>query len=98
MLQSRQQVKDLCDQLMQRHPEQILIDLVQDKIEELVTEDDVTPDDIGAMAYECSILLDIYNPGFEGDVKYLIELKTALNNWEADATFANKTLGLDPNE
>jgi len=98
MIQSRQKVKDLCDQLMEFKPKQIVIDLVQDDIEELVESDDATPDQIGAMAYQCGILLDVYDWRFATDIGYLKFLKAALDEWEKDATFANKSLGLDPNK
>lgn len=97
MTESRQKVKELCDRLMQVNPHQIVIDFVQDDIEEVVHGDSVTPDDIGALAYECENMLQVYNPVFIGDIQYLTELKAALSAWDSDATFVNKTLGLDPN-
>lgn len=98
MIQSRQKVKDLCDDLMKVRPMQILIDLVQEDIEELVSDDDATPDDIIATSYKCDILKDVYNPEFKEDINYLIALSMALESWGSDATFANKALGFDPNE
>lgn len=98
MLASKKRVIQLCDKLMQINPSQILIDLVEDEIEDRVYSDDVTPDEIGALEYQCSILRDVYNPEFTKDITYLIELEHALLDWGADATFANKTLGLDPNK
>lgn len=71
MIQSKQKVKDLCDQLMQIRPMQILIDLVQDEIEDILNSDSVTPDDIGAAEYQCSILRDVYNPSYIEDINYL---------------------------
>lgn len=97
MIPSRLKVKDLCDQLMQRHPMQIVIDLIQDEIEEIVHADEVTPDEIGAASYYCSILKDVYNPELKSDIDYLVALEMALTLWCDDATFANKSLGLDPN-
>ena len=98
MIQSKQKVKDVCDELFHVKPEQIVIDLIQDEIEELLTSDDVTPDDIGAATYVTSLLIDIYNPVFKTDIEYLKRLHNALVRWGNDATFANKTLGLDPNK
>lgn len=98
MIQSKQEVKYLCGQLMIAEPRQIVIDLVQDTIEELLEEDSVPPDSIGSAAYKTSLLLEIYNPKFDMDIFYLNKLYNALNNWLCDATFANKMLGLDPNK
>lgn len=97
MIQSKQKVADLCDRLMHVNPSQIIIDLVQEDIEEIVNASEVTPDDIGAIAYRCGILLEIYNPDLIGDVNYLTGLLAAIDDWQNDAMFANKVLGLDPN-
>ncbi len=97
MIASKQNVKYLCDKLMQVAPSQIIIDLVQDGVEDRLYSDDVTPDEIGALVYDCSILMEVYNPVLADDIEYLRRLYNALDRWEKDATFANKTLGLDPN-
>lgn len=97
MIQSKQKVKDLCDKLFQVKPHQIVTDLVQDDIEEIVESDTTTPDDINALCYQCDLLLNIYNPAFEDDIEYLDELKAALEDWAGDAEFANRSLGIDPN-
>lgn len=97
MIQSKQKVKDLCDKLMDVNPEQILIDLVQEEIEDALNGDNVTPDEIGSLVYKASILQDVYSQSFEKDVAYLVELIYALDDWHKDAEFANRSLGLDPN-
>lgn len=98
MIQSKKRVKDICDQLFHVKPSQIVIDLVQDEIEELLTEDDVTPDQIGAEIYGINNLLAVYNPEFGDDINYLSLLCNTLNVWHKDATLINKTLGIDPNK
>lgn len=98
MIQSKQKVKNLCDKLIFVNPAQIVIDLVQDEIEDRLYSEDVTPDEIGALVYECAILFEAYNPSLLSDHSYLSDMITALREWEADAGFANKSLGLDPNK
>lgn len=98
MIQSKQKVKDLCDRLMQVKPHQILIDMVQDNIEEILTDDKCTPDDVTATSYQCDILLEIYDLDYKSDVEYLTQLRDALTEWGRDKEFANKSLGLDPNQ
>jgi len=98
MIASKQKVKDICDRLMEVKPAQILIDFIQDDVEDLLTEEDVTPDDIGSVSYHSAVLLDVYNPVYLKDIIYLTEIEAALCEWLRDATFANKTLGLDPNK
>lgn len=98
MIESKQKVKDLCDKLMQVRPNQILIDFVQDDIEEAIEDDETTPDQIGALCYECENLLTVYNPTFTADVSYLIAIHEALDAWCSDAEFANRALGIDPNK
>jgi hypothetical protein len=95
---AKQQVQHLCNQLMNINPAQIVIDLVQENIEEILNDDDVTPDAIGAECYHCSILREVYNPDYDTDIQYLLDLEIALRKWSDDAEFANKSLGLDPNE
>lgn len=98
MTRSRQKVKEVCDRLIKVNPEQIIIDFVQGNVEEVVYDENCTPDDIGSLCYTCENMLIVYNPVFEKDIAYLIELKSALSDWDKDATFVNKTLGLDPNK
>lgn len=98
MIASRQKLIDICDKLMRVHPEQIVIDFIQDCVEEVAHGDSPTPDDVGSLCYQCDCLLEIYNPAFEEDIWYLTELKTALNNWLSDSEFSNKALGIDPNK
>ena len=98
MTEAKQKVKDLCDDLMKVKPSQIIIDLVQDDIEEALADEDVTPDDINALSYQCDILLQVYNPELDDDILYLEALGEALSKWGEDAEFANRSLGIDPNK
>jgi hypothetical protein len=97
MTEAKQRVITLCDNLMKVSPMQIVIDLVQDDIEDRVYSNDVTPDEIGALCYQTSCLIEVYNPAISDDLKYLEDIHHALNKWLNDAEFANKSLGLDPN-
>jgi len=98
VINSKQKVRDLCDQVVNVNPSQIIIDMVQDEIEELVESKETTPDEIGAQVYKARCLIDVYNPSFKNDIWYLSELISWLEAWNNDATFANKLLGLDPNQ
>lgn len=98
MIQSKQNVKNICDQLMSANLSQVVIDLVQEEVEEVLYSDNTTPDKISRLIYLIQLLMEIYNPDFERDIEYLMQLDTALRGWESDATFANKSLGLDPNK
>jgi len=77
---------------------QIVIDLFQDDLDELLENEHITPDDIGAFHYNVENLIEVFNPVFEKDILLLSELSSALSDWNEDQDFINKTLGLDPNK
>jgi len=87
-------VKAICEKVYKGNFNQIIIDLVQEDLEELTTADKVSRDDIGAMQYQCSILLDVYNPRFTKDVQFLEDMIKALEAWTADHENTNRLLGL----
>lgn len=96
-----QKVKKICDEVYQKFPEQILIDFIQDEIEELLNKCDEmgkdespTRDEVGALSYECSVMIDVYNPKFEWDIDVLTRLKKALDEWCNDIEQTNILLGL----
>lgn len=97
MTQAKEKVKAVSEQIYKFGLSQIIIDLVQDMVEEYLEQEDVTPDEIGSMKYECSILLEVYNPALEKDILFLNDLIEALQDWNDQATQVNKILGLDPN-
>jgi hypothetical protein len=96
MIAVKQTVKDICEEVYKIGFQQIVIDLVQDELEPLIECEDISRDDIGAAAYDVSILLDVYNPEFEKDIDLLTRLKLALNDWEHQHEQVNKILGLPP--
>lgn len=77
---------------------QIVIDLLQDDLADLLDKEDVTPEDIGAFGYHVGCLLEVFNPIYDKDIQLLKDLESVLDEWEADQTFVNKSLGLDPNQ
>jgi len=52
---------------------QITIDLVSD-VEDLLLEEDISSDKIGALSYEISILIDVINPTLKDDIDVLNNL------------------------
>jgi hypothetical protein len=52
---------------------QITIDLVSD-VEDLLLEEDISSDKIGALSYEISILIDVINPTLKDDIVVLNNL------------------------
>lgn len=95
-------VKDIVDEVLQMHAQQIVIDLVQDEIEPLIGKrEDVTGkvggptrDEVGAAAYMTDILLEVFNPKFEKDIDILKRLSSALTEWSNDIEATNVLLGL----
>jgi len=87
-------VKAICEKVYQGNYNQIIIDLVQEEIEELTEADKVSRDDIGALEYQCSILLEVYNPRFSNDTQFLEDMIKALKAWTADHENTNRLLGL----
>lgn len=96
MIQAKQNVKTICDKIYNYGYTQIVIDLVQDDIEELLEDEELVRDKISAAAYQCNSLLDVFNPSFNLDIELLIELESALVDWEQSHEFANRVLGLPP--
>jgi hypothetical protein len=97
MTAEKLKVKELADKMYNLGAHQIIIDFVQEIVEELLNDDDITPDKIGAAAYDCGILTEVYNPKFEEEVEYLDMLYIALNKWNEAASSVNRLLGIDPN-
>lgn len=99
MTPKAQIVKDICDSIAYDFPEQILIDLVQDEVEDLFrnySEDQTTRDAVGAAAYKVSILKEVYNPQFQKDIEILDKLYVALEEWRNEIEQRNKILKLPP--
>lgn len=80
----REKVKNLCDQMAQVKPSQMIADLVHHDVEELLKINKVAPHQIGAVLYKLGNLMLIYNPALETDIKYLTDLRQALLDWIAD--------------
>lgn len=98
MTEAKLKVKNLCEEIYKFGFSQIVIDIVQDNVEELVEQENITPDEIGAQAYELSILIDVYNPALEKDLTFLTDLMKAIREWGEQAEQVNKLLGIDPNQ
>jgi len=92
----KQKVKDICEEVYKFGFSQIIIDLVQDDIEDLLEDDDILRDDIGATTYVISLLLEVYNPALEKDVDFLQRLEKALRDWQSEYEEINRLLGLPP--
>ena len=74
--------------------QQITIDLIQDKVEELLGNRTITSEDVGSVAYEAGIILEVFNPIYTKDIDLLYRLKKALNAWASDIESTNSILGL----
>lgn len=74
-------VKQICDEVYVDY-QQIVIDLVQDEVEELLHPGHIRRDAVGAAAYHCMVLLEIFNPKYEKDIDLLKRLNEALNELE----------------
>ncbi len=90
----KQKVKDIANEIYGFGYQQILIDFVQDDVEEVLNAESITRDDVGALAYEASLLLDVYNPKFKKDIDLLNRLDNALRHWENDIEANNQLLGI----
>lgn len=80
--------KDLC---------QITIDMIQDTEMQLNRDESDKPierDEVGAIVYQISILLDVFNPKFTYDIEALERLKKILEEWRDEVEFINRTLGI----
>lgn len=95
MTKSKSVVKDICNEIYKFGTHQIIIDLVQDEIEEVLSDVEFPPrDSIGALVYEVGLILEIINPRFERDINFLTRLKQALKDWETEIENTNVILGL----
>lgn len=101
MTKCKQIVKDICDEIYIKFPEQILIDFIQDEVEDLLNKqnDDCsdaapTSDEVGALSYQCSIMLDVYDKNFVWDIDVLNRLRKALKEWGRDIEATNIILGI----
>lgn len=93
----KEEVAEIANKITPEHT-QIVIDLFQDDLEDMLSQEDVTPDDIGAFSYNVGNLKDVFNPKFGKDIELLTDLEKALDDWLIDREFVNKSLGLDPNQ
>lgn len=96
MIQVKQKVRDICDEVYKHGFQQIVIDLVQDDVEELLEDADLIRDDLIAQSYCISLLLNIFDEKFEKDIDLLTRLKDALDDWAHEYELVNKSLGLPP--
>lgn len=94
MTTAKQAVDTLCHKVYDMSYSQIVIDLVQDEIEEVLQEEDPRRDQVGALAYQCDILLETMNPTLEKDIALLTALSAALSAWSDDIESTSVILGL----
>lgn len=95
MLTYKLKIKELCDLGYKTNISQITIDLIQEEIEPILTDEEYpTRDSIGALGYQVGILLEVFSPEFTKDIHLLAGLKVALDEWEKDIENTNNILGL----
>lgn len=96
MIQYKQKIKELCDQVYARnHFPQIVIDLVQENIEPLLHPDEpLRRDDVGSVNYHIGLIEDILNPSFEETKVWLKEMREQIDIWNNDIEWTNSVLGL----
>jgi hypothetical protein len=77
---------------------QITIDIVQETILQLDKYDDedevIERDELGALNYDISILLKVFNPKLKFDIATLKKFDEIIKNWYNDVEFVNITLGI----
>lgn len=91
-------VKNIAEIIYSENFHQVTIDFIQDQVEELLRNEHVTPDEIGATCYDLGTLKEVFNPEFKEEIVFLEKLYRAMNNWLNGAEFVNKVLGIDPNK
>jgi len=62
---------------------QITIDIVQESEYQLSDKENIDRDTIGAICYQTSITLDIFNPELENDISILQKLLLILRSWQS---------------
>lgn len=80
-----------------REASQKTIDVVQETIEQLdrdVEEEPIQRDELGAINYDISILLEVWNPELEFDIDVLKRFDKIIEEWYKDVEFINKALGI----
>ena len=73
------------------------IDFVEDTIRDLDREIDDNPierDELGAINYEISVLLEVWNPSLEHDISVLKRFDKIIREWYEKIEFVNITLGI----
>lgn len=91
----KEKVKKICDEIYIANINQTLIDFIQDEVEVIVDSDEYpSRQSVGALAYTCGCLIDVYNPKFSKDIDILTRLQNALSEWSDDIENTNIILGL----
>jgi hypothetical protein len=76
---------------------QIVIDIVQDTEQDLNRDESKEPirrDELGAINYQISILLEVYDPARPHDIEILKRLYKIIEDWYDDIEFINSALGI----
>jgi hypothetical protein len=89
-------INELISQVESKMPAQITIDFFQDfQMEFLIDrEEPIERDQIGAKAYDISVLLDVFDPKFEYDIAVFKKMYKILDEWAEDIDFRNRALGI----
>ncbi len=96
MTASKKTVSDLCSEfLIPDDKQQITIDKIEE-VEQLLLEDHVSRDAVGAMVYDFDILLEVFNPKFMKDIEMLTKMMKELERWQQEIEQTNIALGLPP--
>lgn len=73
------------------------IDLVQDTLIQLsrcVEDESIQRDELGAIDYSISILLEVWNPKLKYDIDVLKRVQKIIIDWYEDVEFVNIALGI----
>lgn len=73
------------------------IDIVQETIEQLdrsVEDESIERDELGAIDYGISILLEVWNPKLKYDIDILKRFQKIIIAWYEDVEFVNIALGI----
>ena len=76
---------------------QIVIDIIQESESDLnrdTGEEPIERDEIGAIVYGVDVLLKVYNPALEEDIKILTRFKELMEAWRDNIDNVNQILGI----
>ena len=93
MTAKKEALKVLCDSIYGLEISQILIDLVQEKVEPLLQKIELpTSEQVGAVSYRVDILHEVFNPLLDPDYKFITALLKAVDELSAEMDANDKIL------